>query len=136
MATVSAIRDGIKARLATIDGLNTYDTAPDQVLAPAAVVIPGKPAVSYDSTMARGSDDYRFTIQLLVSKQIDHDAQDKLDGYLDASGATSVKAAVDGTLGGTVDFARVATADDYGLTEWNGITYLGARFTVEVTASA
>lgn len=136
MPTVSAIRDGIKARLDTITDLNTYDTAPGQVIVPAAVVIPGKPSISYDSTMARGSDDYLFTIQLLVSKAIDDAGQDKLDGYLNSSGATSVKAAVDGTLGGTVDFARVATADDYGLTEWNGITYLGAKITVEVTASA
>jgi hypothetical protein len=137
MAAIASIRDGLKTRLATISGLRTHDTAPSQINPPSAVVVPGDPAIRYDSTMARGSDDYLFMVHLFVSFAVDRTAQDKLDGYLSGSGATSVKAAIeaDETLGGVAHFTRVKEVREYGEKDYGDQRYLQAVFVVEVTAS-
>lgn len=135
MATISQIRSGIATRLATITGLNTHDIVPSTVNPPAAVVF--GPEIDFDSTMARGSDDFRFHIILLVASASDRDAQELLDSYLAPGGATSVKAAVEGAggdLGGVVDFVRVKEVREYGPQEVNGMSYFGAAVLVEVTA--
>jgi hypothetical protein len=131
MASVSAIRDGIKTRLATIAGLHAYDTVEGQTESPAAVIY--LDSISFDSTMARGSDDMVFVISLAVGG-VDRVAQDTLDGYLDGSGATSIKAVMDADtrLGNIVSFARVAGVRNYGSTKVNGVTMWGADVIVEV----
>lgn len=133
MASVTQIRKAIAARCGTIAGLNAYPTAPGQVVVPAAIVLPGP--IAYDATMRRGSDDFTFTLRLLASQASSDAGQDALDAYVSSSGPSSIKSVVDGDLDGVVDFARVASMDSYGEIEWNGVLYLGADFTVEVTAS-
>ncbi len=134
MASVSAIRDGLKTRLATISGLAAYDTVPGQINPPAAVVTRRRTA--FDATMARGSDDLTFVVLLFVSFAEHHTAQEDLDAYLAGSGAASVKAAVevDPSLGGTCDFARVAAAEADRVVTYAGVDYLAVEFIVEVTA--
>lgn len=134
MASVSQIRDGLRDRLKTISGLQTHSYVPSEITPPAAVVIPD--TVGYDSTMARGSDDFVFVVQLVVSKVVDRVSQDRLDAYLAGSGSSSVKAAIEGepTLGGVAHFARVAQARSYGTVQFGAITYLGAELVVQVTA--
>jgi hypothetical protein len=135
MAGVSAIRDGLKTRLATIVGLNAYDTVPGTLTVPAAIVEPDEPVIVFDSTMGRGSDDLYFTVLVLVQIGTVRAAQDALDAYLAGSGTGSVKAAVEGdmSLGGVVSFARVARADGYATYKFNGVDYAGVRFRIEVT---
>lgn len=133
MASVSAIRDGIKTRLQTITGLRVHDIIPEDVQPPAAVVVPAGGA--FDATMGRGSDDMVFEIRLAVSDAVTRAAQDALDAYLAGSGASSIKAAVDGNLGGAVHFARVAGWDGYGDVTIGGVSYYGVTFTVEVTGA-
>lgn len=133
-ASFSSIRSAIKGALETIDGLHAYAEAPGQIVAPAAIVLPASPLINYDATMQRGSDDYQLVIRLLVNASVDDTSQTNLDAYLEPSGASSIKAAIDGDLGGVVDFARVARADNYGEYEYAGVTYLGVEFVVEVTA--
>lgn len=134
MASISAIRDGLKTRLETISGLRAHDTVPGQINPPAAVV--RRRQINFDSTMARGSDDFLFTITLLIQFGENRNAQNQLDAYLAGSGTLSIKAAIEGeqTLGGVVDFARVAQAGEDALMEYNGVEYLSVDFTVEVTA--
>jgi len=133
-ATLTAVRDALATALATIPGLNTSATAPGQVTIPIAFVLPGDPVVSFDSTMARGSDDFQLIVRLLVGQQTDYASQDEIDKYLAGTGTHSVKEAVDGNLAGAVDFARVASARNYGEFDHNGALYLGVEFVVEVTA--
>lgn len=134
-ASYSTVRDALKTALDTIDGLTVYATANSTVNPPAAVVLPGDPVISFDSTMARGADDMLFVVRLLVGQQTDYAAQDKIDAYLAGTGPSSVKAAVDGNLGGVVDFARVSQARNYGEFEHpDGHVYLGVEFVIEVTA--
>lgn len=135
MASVTALRRGLKNRLATIDGLRAYATVPGQVMTPAAVV--DVDGIRYDSTMARGADDFIFVVRLLVSTADDATGQDALDAYLAGSGAASMKAAIEGdtSLGGVAHFARVDSVRAYGQVEYGAITYVGAEVLVEVTAS-
>lgn len=134
MASISAIRDGLRARLATIPGLYEYDIVPDDIVTPAAVVMPGEPLVVFDSTFARGSDEFNFLILLLVQFANERTAQDALDAYLAGSGASSVKTVVeaDQTLGGAVAYVTVTSAINYGAREYAGVQYLGVEFTVVV----
>jgi hypothetical protein len=143
MASVTDIREGLKARLDTISGLRAHAWVVGDIVPPAAIVIPGDPsrksslAIAYDATMGRGSDDFLFTLLILVSNKVERSAQEALDGYLAGSGATSVKAAVEGedSLGGVAHFTRVVGVRDYGLVTYGGQTYVGAEFMVEVCAS-
>lgn len=134
MTSVSAIRDGIKDRLTLISGLQAHDTVPGNITPPAAVV--RRRQTSFDSTMARGSDDYQFTVTLLVSQASWEHGQDNLDDYLASSGSLSIKATIEGdmSLGGTVDFVRVASAGEDSIVEYNGVPYIAVDFTLEVTA--
>lgn len=142
MASISALREGLKTRLDTVSGLRAHAQVVGDVNPPAAVVIPGDPSrknsmvVNYDSTMGRGSDDFMFTILLLVSAKVERVSQDALDDYLDGSGATSIRAAIaaDGTLGGIAHFTNVTGVRDYGMVEYGGQKYVGAELIVEVCA--
>jgi hypothetical protein len=142
MARVSVLRDGVAARLRTIDGLRVYDTLPGTVEAPAAVVIPGAPSsvdgtfIRFDGSFGRGHDDITVTIVLIVGTASDRSAQELLDEYLSGDGEQSVKAAVEGdeTLGGVAYNACVVSAHDYGLTTWADVPYLGARLRVDIVA--
>lgn len=129
---MSAIRDAIKARLATISGLRTHDTIPGTIMAPAAIVMPGDPLIEFDDAFGRGGDTLNFVVLLLVQYADIRIAQDSLDAYLATSGAASVKAAVDGTLGDTVSDAVVTAVRNYGVQDYNGVEYLGAEFPVRV----
>ena len=137
MASITAIREGLKTRLATVTGLKAHATIPSQLTPPAAVV--GMPeAVQYLQTYGSGAYAASFPVRLLVAKVDDGRAQEKLDAYCGATGATSVKAAIEGaggTLGGVVDFVVVQQVRGFGVYEVAGVAYLGAEFVVEVMAS-
>lgn len=130
--SVPAIRDGIRDRLETIDGLRGYDTMSTVLNVPAAVVVPDDPMVTYNEAMGPVTALLHFNVVVLVSKSSDRAAQDALDAYLAPSGVSSVKAAVEGTLGGTADDAQVTTASRYGVYVVGAVEYLGIQFGVEV----
>lgn len=136
MTTLSGLRSGLATRLATITGLRTSSFVPDDPKPPIAVIIPS--SVSYDTTFGRGEDEYDFTILLLVSKVSDRNAQASMDAYCNPSGASSIKAAVEGdrTLGGTAFDCRVTEMRNYRqITVGDeGTQYLSAEFAVHVIA--
>ena len=129
---LNAVMDAFGLRLGTIPGLRVYDYPPDSVAVPAAVV--GYPdTVTYDETMARGTDSCTVTVTVLVGRISDRASRDALGAYLAGSGVRSVKAAVDGTLAGTVKDARVGSATVMSVTV-GGVDYAAAAFSVEVYA--
>lgn len=142
MASSIAIREGLATNLRTIAGLRVSEWVIGDINPPAAVVVPGDPsrknvyAINYDCTMGRGSDDYIFTILLMVANKVERASQEALDEYLEGSGAKSVKAAVESepTLGGVCHFVNVTGVRDYGIVDYGGQKYVGAEFLVEVTA--
>lgn len=134
MASFSVVRAAIGTRLDTISGLHVYPTLPPDVLLPAAAVLPSPGQfITYDAAMGGDAVDLAFAVVVLVGKADDSQAQDALDAFLDgtaALSASSVKAAVDGTLGGAAHYAVVTGVSDYGFHEVAGANYYGATLAV------
>lgn len=134
MASVIAVREGLDARLATIAGLRHSAFAPGVINEPHAFVMVAEPAITFDETMGRGSDQLHMNIVLLTPKTSDRVAQALLDPYLAGSGSQSIKAAIEGdpTLGGVADWTVVTGVPFYGPMDYDGVMYFGARFDVEI----
>lgn len=134
MASVSTVRTAIKTVLAAgFTSVNVYDKTPDMLVLPAFVVVPHPgDFIAFDATMGRGSDDMYFLVKALVETSDTPSATDRLDSYIDTSGSGSVKAVLDGNLGGACDFAVVRRASSYGDVEHGGQVYFGAEFLLEV----
>lgn len=134
MPTISELRNGIATNLATIPGLRTFAYVPDEPKPPIAVVMPD--TVEFDTAFARGLDTYNFIVQLLVTSASDRAAQSNIDAYLDPSGTSSIKAAIerDKTLGGKAQTLRVETIRNYRRVDVNENQYISAEFTITVYA--
>jgi hypothetical protein len=135
MASISELRNGIAANLATISGLRTSPTIPDQINPPIAVVVPQ--SISYDTAFARsGGDDHEFIVTVIVGRVDERSAQNRLDAYCSGTGASSIKTAIesDKTLGGKALSLRVTALRNYTQVSLADATYLAAEFTVQVIA--
>lgn len=136
MTDIDTVLAGIVTQLGSITSLANRASAygKDFTDPPWAIVVP-EPGqfISFDSTMGRGSDDLFIVIKLIVGAADDRASQKALNAYLATSGSGSVKAAVDGNLGGAVSFATVRSARNYGDVEWAGMMFNGCEFAVEVT---
>ena len=138
MADYTAIRDGLAAQLETVPTfLTVHATVPNRIVAPAAVVVPGRPvATSHDSMVGSCGSLTVFNFELVcaVQSMTEEFAQDALDDLI--SGANSVPAAVeaDPTLGGAATTCQVRQAVDYGVVAFADTEFIGARFLVEVYA--
>jgi hypothetical protein len=101
-ATVSQVSEGLRVRLATISGLRTFAYQPEQLNPPAA--FPVLESIDYHRAFGGGDVQMRFSIIVVVGRYLDRVAHANLDGYLSFSGATSLRAAIEGdrTLGGIV----------------------------------
>lgn len=128
-ADVNTVMDAVGVALATISGLRVFDFATDGGSPPLASV--GLPEVTYDYTKGRGSDHLLVPVTVLVGKVVDRAARDQLAEYLAGSGAKSIKAAVDGNLGGACQTCRVQSARPEVVT-LGGVEMLGATFDVSV----
>jgi hypothetical protein len=114
----AAVRDGLRDRLRTIDGLSAFDTMPPALPdRDSAVVLPGEPLLEPFA--------HRDTWALLVRVAVRcqratvRDAQDALDEYVWPVGRRSIVAAVqaDPTLGGVADDTAFLRVDGYGAIE-------------------
>jgi hypothetical protein len=134
MASISDIRNGLATRLATISGLRTAATIPDNPNPPIAIVIPDN--ISFDDTFHRGMDTLTFRIFVIVGRVDERTAQNSIDAYCATSGTSSIKAAIEGdkTLGGKAYDCRVTTMLNYGSSVIGDITYLSCEFNVVVYA--
>lgn len=129
---LSTIRDDLKTRLATISGLQTYDTVPAKPEVPCAIVEPfaGTPHQSFE----RGSGDVRFTVTMLVQCAEWQSAQDALDGYV-STGTGSVIDALETATGGSED-VTVESWDNYGTSALGENLYGTVVFHVLVPTSS
>lgn len=103
-ATISAIADGLKVRLATITGVSATASQPAAINNP-SLAFPVLQGVTFNGAMGGGLVTSRWVIVVIVGRWDDKRAYTKLDGFLSYSGATSVRAALEGdkTLGGVVE---------------------------------
>lgn len=134
MTTVSEIRTGLATNLATISGLRTSATMPDALNPPIAIVVPE--TITFDSAMARGMDEYAFTIMVIVGRADARTSQGEADAYCNPTGSKSIKTAVqsDRTLGGAAQTVRVTSMRNYASITAGDVTYLAAEFAVIVYA--
>ena len=135
MTALTDLRTGLANRLTTITGLRSSAYIPDNPQPPVAVVMPGR--IQYDTAFGRGSDEYQFTIMLIVGRVADRASQTTLDGYCESSGSRSVKAAIEGdrTLGGKALDCRVTEMTNQGSLAIGDVTYHTAEFSVTVIAA-
>jgi hypothetical protein len=135
MTALTDLRTGLANRLATITGLRSSAYIPDNPQPPVAVVMPGR--ITYDTAFGRGSDEYQFTIMLIVGRVADRASQTTLDGYCESSGTRSVKAAIEGdrSLGGKALDCRVTEMANQGSLAIGDVTYHTAEFNVSVIAA-
>lgn len=129
----STVRDNMKTALQTVSGLRVLDTLPDSANIPTngALAVVGMLDMTYDFTLNRGFDSATLSVLVIVGRMSESAAQDRLDGYLQSSGATSIKTAIeaDKTLGGAVQTLRVTQAVSGTITVAN-IDYLSYRYEV------
>ena len=131
---LNAVMDALGVRLATISGLRVADYPSDSANPPQAIVGLPETPLEYDAVMGRGADRVVLPVMVLVGKVSDRTARDALSAYLSGTGASSVKAAVEGTtgdLGGAAQTVRVMTAR-VDVVTIQAVDYLGATFEVEV----
>ena len=132
--TVSQIKTGLAANLATVSGLRAYAYQPDNVNTPFAW--PLLDSIQYNGAMGGGLITHKFTISVVVGRSAERTAQTLLDGYLSYKGATSIRQAIesDRTLGGVVQDLIVESANNIATLEANDATYLAIDFVVTVYA--
>jgi hypothetical protein len=135
MASISELRDGIAANLRTISGLRVSAEIPEGVNPPNAIVVFDR--VQYHQSYKNGMASYAFTVQVIVSRVEERNAQRYLDAYCSTTGSSSVLLAVesDKTLGGKAFDTYVSEMSSYGSINIQDNTYLAAEFQVQVLAS-
>jgi hypothetical protein len=126
----STVRDKLKLAL-NITGLRVYDTIPDNIIPPAAVI--GQLSLDFDLVFARGADSATCDVMVIAVRMSERSAQDYLDNLLQSTGNSSVKTKIeaDQTLGGSVTSVRVVRAEPVSITV-SGVEMLAYRFQVEL----
>jgi hypothetical protein len=132
MLNIGPIRDALKQNLLTVvsptgTNLRVYDTIPDVIVPPCAVV--GQLDFTFDVDNARGLDQANVDIFVIVQRFSERAGQDKLDTLLAGTGPKSIKTAIesDRTLGGLVNTLRVTSADS-GTYSSGDQTFLSYRY--------
>lgn len=134
MASITDLRTGIAVNLATISGLRTAATIPDNPNPPIAIVMPA--SVNYHQAMRNGMSTYSFTVTVVVGRVSERTAQNSLDAFCSPTGAGSIRVAVesDRTLGGKAFDCVVTGMRNYGSIQLGDNTYLAAEFDLTVQA--
>jgi hypothetical protein len=129
--TIAQLRSGLKTNLQTISNLRVYDTLPDVVNPPAALISLEK--ISYNQQNRNSMGLYSFKVTVVLGRVAERTAQQSLDVLVEPTG---VKAALesDPSLGGSAFEVFVPELSAYGAVSINGIDYLSAEFSVSVYA--
>jgi hypothetical protein len=135
MANITELREGIAANLATIPGLRTAATIPDNPNPPIAIVQLNR--VQYHQDFKRGMTEYNFAVQVVVGRVDERTAQRRLDAYCSSTGESAIGLAIesDRTLGGKAFDCIVTEMTNYGSVLISDVTYLAAEFNVRVLAN-
>jgi len=134
VASITAIRSGLATNLATITGLRSGATIPDNVNPPYAIIAPS--SVDYHRAFNNALSTYNYTITLVVGRVSERTAQNNLDAYCSPTGSSSIRVAIesDKTLGGVAFDTIVTGMRNYGSVTIGENTYLAAEFDIAVQA--
>lgn len=126
------VMDELGIALETIPGLRIHPYEADKVTPPAAMVM-WPDTYEFDSTMQRGSDSATFDVVILVGRADARSSRGRLAKYVDGSGESSVKAAIESHASDVYDSARVRSVEFDGVTI-AAVNYLAATFSVDIVA--
>lgn len=131
ITNVNGVREALKTNLQNINNLRIYDTIPDIVTPPCAVV--GQLDFTFDIDNMRGLDQASVDVYVIVQRISERTGQDKLDNFLAGSGTGSIKTAIeiDRSLGGLVDTLRVISAESGTYTSGDQ-SFLSYRYNVTI----
>lgn len=131
MIQISKVRDAIGKNIESISGIRIYDTIPDVVVPPCAIV--GQLDFTFDVDNARGLDQASVDVFVIVQRISERAGQDKLDELLGGTGNKSIKTAIesDRTLGGLVNTLRVISAES-GTYTTGDVTFLSYRYNLTI----
>lgn len=127
----STVRAGLVTRVNTISGLTALAYIPELVVPP--IVLIDQLELEFDASMGRGLDTAFVDVILIVQRMDAQSGQSALDGYLAGTGASSIKAAIEGdkTLGGACSTLQVLSASP-GTYQSQGIDFLAYRYRVKI----
>lgn len=133
-ATVGAVATALRTALANVSGLRTFSYQPEQLNPPTAY--PELTQVTYHRTMGNASAvaSMDWVIHVIVGRYTDRTAHALLDSYLSATGALSVRAAIEAsdTLGGVVQTLIMSSSADVTSLSNAEAEYLQIQFTLTV----
>lgn len=137
--TMAGIRSGLSTRLSGV-GVTVYDTWPSVPTIPAALIgLASENPVDYDDSYDEAAT-LRLVVTVLVQKVVDQVAQTSADTFINPTGATSIRAALNATRSaGVWDYVVVRGAARYGQYEFGAtetaLRYLGVEFNLDVGVS-
>ena len=131
-ATVTQIATALAARLGTISGLRTFNYQPEQINPP--VAFPVLNTITYHRAFAGGDVVTDWGLVVIVGRYTDSRAFAALDGFLSYSGASSIRAAIEGdkTLGGVVKALILSNGAQIMPQEQADAEFLMVRFDCQV----
>lgn len=134
--SIEAIGDGLKTVLDTISGLkvSALNELPDKAHPPHAIILLGETAYHRTYGNSPYEADLIFRIIVLLGNQDSPSAANRMIDYIEASGSSSIVAAVeaDPTLNSTCDGSVVTHNFGLGITNWAGIQYLSTEFEITI----
>jgi hypothetical protein len=127
---LSTVMDAIAARIVAVGVTKRAYGWPNTAAMPiSAIVSYPEDDIEFDVTFGRGSDRAVFPVFIICGGVHDRSSRDVVSGYI--TGATGIKDALDGTLGGVVQTARVTGCQVDTIT-LSGVEYLAAKLLLEV----
>lgn len=134
--SIATVREAVATALRDGCSINATPYLASKIRPPHAMV---SYKVTYDMTMARGADEYLFTVSVYAQRDNEIQSQKLLDRLSDPHDATGVKQILEGDSGvaGVVDYIRVASTGDLQVVEIGspGVQYLTVEFVCEVAIS-
>lgn len=133
-ATVSQVATAIATKLATVSGLRTVAFQPDQLNPP--VAFPILNGITYHNAFQGGDVEMDWNIMVVVGRYTARTSYSVLDGYLSYSGASSIRAALEGdpTLGGVVQTCVLPSSASIASVTQGEEEFLSVEFTLTVHA--
>ena len=132
---METIGTGLKTTLNGITSLQVYSPAelPDSINPPCAVILPGETIYDVDFNA-----DYDCFLRLiiLIAKQDQPSAINKILDYIEPTGTSSIVAAVkaDVTLNSSCAASKVIRNSGVGFTIWGGVNYISTEFLIQIWA--
>jgi hypothetical protein len=128
--------DNVRSALGTIPSLRVADWGAAKVTAPAGLVLPPE-KIEFGLTYGAGCDRYPdLWVMVLVDDPTNWRAWRELAPYVAGSGASSVRAALEGFAYTACDPQCVkVTSAEFDVVKYAGVSYLAAIFHLDLTGT-